>query len=292
MSGADAAVTRPGNQPPHIERPARVLLGWLSPEEAALYQSGRGTRQPEVEDASRAERAQVAVSERAVGIDQTGVVSDPPVVLNEHIERLQEPAAAYFREGWRVAVVDLSRVCAVQPSVFVDHAEQRTAGIDPNDIRSLAAAALPLPADSALPIQFDEARQTWVISSPNPNLRIVGHWSTPLQPGIFGLGFGVSVMPSFLQVAGFQGRFVLRDGYHRAYGFLLRGITRVPAFVRELAPFQDLGLGAGLLNQAAYLGDRPPLLGDYLDDAVSVLVRVPAVQKMIVVAGIELTPLA
>jgi len=27
-------------------------------------------------------------------------------------------------------------VCAVQPSVFVDHAEQRTAGIDPNDIRS------------------------------------------------------------------------------------------------------------------------------------------------------------
>jgi len=45
MSGADAAVTRPGNQPPHIERPARVLLGWLSPEEAALYQSGRGTRQ-------------------------------------------------------------------------------------------------------------------------------------------------------------------------------------------------------------------------------------------------------
>ncbi len=78
MSGADPAATAQGNQPPHIERPARVLLGWLSPDQAECYQSGHGSRKPQAEDASRAERARAAVSERAIGIDQTGVVIDAP----------------------------------------------------------------------------------------------------------------------------------------------------------------------------------------------------------------------
>jgi hypothetical protein len=276
----------------HIERPARVLLGWLTAQEAEICQSGRGARTPLQEDAERAERARAAVAERAAGIDQTDVITDPPAELNDHIGQLQVPAAAYFREGWRVAIADLSRVCAVQPSVFIDHAEQRTAGVDANDIRSIAALALPLPAEAQLPIQFDQTRQTWVVSSPNPNLRIVGNWSTPLQGGMIGLGFGVSITPSFLQVASFQGRFVLRDGNHRAYGFLRRGIIRAPVLFREFPQFQELGLPAGLLSQAAYLGDRPPVLPDYLDDGVSGLVSIPAVQKMIVVVGMELTSLA
>ncbi len=66
----------------------------------------------------------------------------------------------------------------------------------------------------------------------------------------------------------------------------------MPAFVREFSRFQDLCLPAGLLDQAMYLGDRPPILPDYLNDSVSALISIPAVQKMIVVAGMELTPLA
>jgi hypothetical protein len=172
----------------------------------------------------------------------------------------------------RVAIADLTRVCAVQQSVFVDHAEQRTAEVNADDIRSIAASSLPLPAASPLPLQFDETRQTWVISSPNPNLRIVGNWSGPLQGGMIGIGFGVSV--NAIVSAGCSS--VESPGFRRLFG-------RFP-------PFQDLGLPAGLLSQATYLGDRPPILPDYLDDAVSALVSIPAVQKMIVIAGMELTP--
>lgn len=292
MSGADAARPPVANPGVHIERPARVLLGWLTAQEAAQFQSGRGSRLVTAAETESAERARATVARRNGGIDQTNAVTDAPAELNDHIERLQEPAAAFFREGWRVAVVDLTKICPLQPSVFVDHAEQRTADVVADDIQSIATSTLPLPSVATLPIQFDETRQTWLVSSPNPNLRIVGNWSGPLQGGLIGLGFAVSITPSFLQVARFQGRFVLRDGYHRAYGFLQRGITRVPAFVREFAPFQDLGLPAGLLSQAAYLGDQPPTLPDYLDDALSVTVSIPAVQKMIVVTGMELTPLA
>jgi hypothetical protein len=35
------------------------------------------------------------------------------------------PGGDMFREGWRVAVADLTRVCAFQPYVFADNAAER-----------------------------------------------------------------------------------------------------------------------------------------------------------------------
>jgi hypothetical protein len=104
------------------------------------------------------------------------------------------------------------------------------------------------------------------------------------------MGFSVAIATSFVQVARFQGLFLLRDGYHRAFGLLRRGISVVPAFVLDFG-LQELGLPSGMLPQGAYLGDRPPILPDYLDDSVSADVMLPATQKMIVVHGMELTPI-
>jgi hypothetical protein len=259
----------------------------MDDDEAQLIQAGRRTGVTMPEYAERAARA------RAAGVDQADLAREAPDDLSDHIVALQQSNAAvpYFKEGWRVAIVDLRKVCALQPCVFTDQAEQRAAGIEAGDLRSIAGISLPLPARVELPGQFDPSRQAWILSAPNPNLRIVGPWAGEVQPGLTGLGFTVSVMPSFLQVACYQNRFLLRDGYHRAYGFLHRGITLVPAFVPDYGPFQDLGLGPGLLRPSAWLGDRPPLLTDYTNEAVSAEVMLPASQKMIVIHGLELTPL-
>jgi hypothetical protein len=92
-------------------------------------------------------------------------------------------------------------------------------------------------------------------------------------------------------VARYGERVILTDGYHRAHGFLRRGIARVPALVQDVQSFEALGLPAGMLSQDAYLGDRPPLLSDYLDDAVSADARVPASQKLVMVKAIEVSTL-
>ncbi len=134
-------------------------------------------------------------------------------------------------------------------------------------------------------------KKTWMIASRNPNLRLVGNFAGEVQPGAIGYGFIVSVLPSYVQVAWFRGRYVLRDGYHRSLGLLLRGIKNVPVFVREHSQFEDLGLPQGMLSQAAYLGEQPPTLIDYLDDQVAASVMLPASQKMIVIHGIEMNPL-
>ena len=66
------------------------------------------------------------------------------------------------------------------------------------------------------------------------------------------------------------------------------GIRHVPALVRDYESFEQVDLPQGLLPQAAYLGERPPILSDYHDDQVAANTTLPVVQKMVVVQGLEL----
>lgn len=151
----------------------------------------------------RVEVARAAVAARPVGIIQDDVVdeSDPSVATITHRLRGQPDTAAFWDEGWSVAVVDLARVCSLQQSVASQQAEERVGAVDPEDLISIGGVTLPAPTQAELPAQLDEHRNAWIVSATNPNLRITGHFGGPLQPGIVGFGFLVAIMPSFLQVA-------------------------------------------------------------------------------------------
>jgi hypothetical protein len=234
----------------------------------------------------------LAVAARPEGIDQLDVVREPSGDdLHDHLERLRAGAgAAYFDDGWRVALVDLPRVCAFQPSVFTDSAAERAAGVDPSDIAQLARVTLPTEWRLEQQAQLDEARQQWLLVSRNPSLRVVGHFAGPLQPGgPLAFGFFATILPSFLQVARYQGRYFLRDGYHRSIGLLDVGARRVPAFVRDFETIATL-VPNGMLPQELFLGPRPPTMADYRDDNVATDVSLPAAQKMVLVQALELSP--
>ncbi len=293
--------TEPSNPPPavaapdtavQLERPARALLGWMPPElgERALLSNRLGV-EPTGEQREQARRAREAVAARPAGADQQGLVAAPPPELAEHVERLraQRASAAMFTEGWDIALVDLARVCAFQPWVFADSAVERVQEVKPEDIRSIAMVTLPTDHSTIVHAQFDQAKQAFVIASPNPNLKVTGSFAMMVQEAQApGYVFVVNVMPSFVQVAHFQGRYFLRDGYHRAFGLLDRGVTHAPVFLRDFDAVENL-TPPGMLPQAAYLGDRPPLLRDYHDDLVAASVRLPAHQKMIVIQALELS---
>lgn len=275
-------------------RPGRALIGWMSEEQATLTLAARRADQADAPElAERARTARDAVAAREAGVDQARVLEPLPEALNAYVGRLRAhpQSGAYFDEGWEVQMVDLRGICSLQQTVQSEQAAERAAGVDADDVASIAAFTLPEPAEQQeLPVQFDETRNTWVISAANPNLRINGHFGGQVQQGVIGFGFIVAVMPSFLQVARHHGRYVLRDGYHRAYGLLTRGVNVVPAFVRDFG-VGDLGVSPGLFTTDVYLGDRPPLLPDFLDDGVAADVRIPIAQKMVVIQGMELTPL-
>lgn len=181
---------------------------------------------------------------------------------------------------------------------------ERTASLDPGDLRAIARLTLParhpqpvgdLPAgDDITPIQgqYHSRTKTYTITSPNLNLTVAGNFDAPgnenaTQPGgLLGHGFNITIPSSFIQVARFQGRYLLRDGTHRSFGLLSRGITRVPAYVRDFTTADDLA-PAETVPRNAWLGDRPPLLRGYHDDLVAEPVLLPIPHLTIVIQATE-----
>ncbi|TME51565.1 MAG: hypothetical protein E6I60_10425 [Chloroflexi bacterium] len=271
-----------------VERPARALLGWMQPNEALLMLTGR--RQdvaPTDEQRQLVERLRDGVARRATGIDQSGIEQPATAALTPYIADLEkdQAAAGLIASGCRVVLIDLARVIAAQPLVHVDHADERVAAAQLGDIASIARVSLPTTQPVELPATFDQAQKAWVLTSANPNLRLIGAGQGQAPQGPPVLGFSVALVTSFVRIARYRERYILVDGYHRAHGFL----KVVPAFVSEAPSFEGLGLPpVGMLPQDAFLGDRPPLLADYLSDEVSAAVMVPATQKTIAIVGLEL----
>lgn len=241
----------------------------------------------------RFESARQVVRDRQDSMDQEGVVQSFDDPLGGYLDQFwsTDYAQPFEREGWQVRMVDLRGLCAFQPSIFIDHAESRTDEATYGDAGALARITLPLESDSQPSIQFDHVQRAWVISSDNPNLDVIGHFARPLKVGK-GCGFLVALQPSFMQVIRWQGRYFLKDGYHRALGFLKRGIHRVPALFLDMSAEPHLDLGAGVLPQEAWLGPRPPRLPDYLLDSVSAEVALPDARRMIVIQALTLNPVS
>jgi hypothetical protein len=290
------APAAPDSQGPlsQIKRPGRALIGWMLEEHAMTTLAGntRGVP-PTAEHVEKYRIAQTHVMARKAFVLDRDPVSEPASQLSEHIESLKRadfPSSHYFADGWDVKMVDLTRVCAIQPVVFLDHSEQRTDSVNANNIKSVIDITLPLQARVPVPPQFDPNKNAWIFSSRNPNLRVAGNFGTPLPNGFIGYGFVVEIALSFVQVARYNGRCYLRDGYHRSLGLLKRGISVVPAFVKEYSMLEEFAPPTGMLPAGAYRGDRPPMLVDYLDDNVSANVLLPSTQKLIVIQGMELAP--
>lgn len=292
-TSADGDTLQAHTGPTLPTRAARSLIGWLPLDQARKTMAGNreGVTLTEQQEAAIA-AAHAAVASRPAGSNHEGTIRDLPPSLAAHEAALHEnpKSASMFKSGWELRLVHLPTVRAMQPSVFAEDAEARVADVNADDLVEIAAASVPVPGGTVeLPLSFDERQQTWLVGSANPNLRILGHGSAPTPEGVM-LGFVIGLTTSYMNVSVFRGVPVLRDGYHRAYGFLKRGIELVPAFVRTFNSYDDFILH-GMLPDTAYLGDRPPFLGDYLDDVVAADVRLPSTQRLIMVNSVAVNTL-
>lgn len=247
---------------------------------------------PTATDRARVAAARAAVAARTPrSADERGLVSGPPPALSRFEAELRAAMPDRFGNGTRLVVADLRGIRAMQPFVDSNAAAVRVEGVDPDDLVAIARISVPLGGPRNLRTSFDQGRNSLVVSSKNPNLRFTGVVAGPAPNGQAGtlLGMTVDVVPSQMNVVCFGGRTVLRDGYHRAFGFLSSGINLVPLLYREVHQIEDVVL-QGMLPQDAYLGSRPAMLPDYLDDEVSAAVTRPVSTKVIVVHGMELSP--
>jgi hypothetical protein len=270
-------------------RPARVLIGWLDADEAILALAGMRDEDkgnPDYERRVRQARTVAGARRPAIGVE--GVVTEAPASLASYkaVFGSNPSGARFLAEGWRIALVDLRRVCAVQPTIFTD---VELPDVDPDDLESIARVTLRLPSPQQFRARYDDANRTWTVPVESPNLRISRQFQTELEPGEIGFGFAVRLSSSYLRVARLRDRYLMRDGYHRALALLGRGINVVPALVGEFVTPRELQLGRGMLPSEIWTGSRPPLLPDFLDDDVSAAVLLPARRRVIVIQGLDLT---
>jgi hypothetical protein len=285
-------VELPSITPGHGQRPARALLGWMAPGQGELAMVSNQIGVPlSPEQRVRLDQARAGVAVRPPDVDQREVVSALPSTLGDHVDRLRatSPGAQMFLEGWEVAMVDLTEVVAFQPVVFTDTAAERVANVDISEVEAVAEYTLPTVHVPQIATQQSNDQNVLIFTSPSPNLRVIGnfHGPVPQAGGMPGGGFVVAEVPSFVQVIGVGGRYILRDGYHRAFGLISRGVTTVPAFVRSFEHLNGL-VPDGMLPHEAWMGDRPPLLTDYHDEVVAETVYLPAAQKVIIVQALEI----
>ncbi len=252
-----------------------------------------GQASASIDAVGRARDAREAVAARAPFSAHEDAVQEPTESLAHYGEALwQQPGVPQFvATGWKLAMVDMRYVCPLHPVVLVDGAGDRVSAAQADDVVSLATVSLPTPVPADLPVQHDPVHNTFTISSANPNLRILESYAGQSSLGIRGFGFNVGITPSFVEVARVSDRLLLCDGHHRVLGFLRRSIMTVPALVRTFASVEELRVSPGMFSQDVLLGDRPPTMPDYLDDAVSADVTRPSTYKVIVIQALEVHPL-
>ena len=274
----------------HHARPARSLIGWLPTEMAQAALAGPGVQPPyEPHIVDRAAAANAAVAARPPHRTDIGAVTDLPDELVEYIDELRAKPfyQAFAAEGWQVRMADLRRVRALQPMVHTDHAAERTLGVRRDELLSVARVTLPHSRAKELMATVPTADgRGWILTCRNPQLRIRGPYKGDCdERGYKTKVFGIEteVVNSLVQVVRWRGAYILRDGYHRAYGLLSSQVHSVPVLYHEFPDQQPPVVAPGLFDPNVYIDERAPLLTDYLDDAVSADIEVRRTQKTLVI---------
>jgi len=169
-------------------------------------------------------------------------------------------------------------------------ARPETAALGSGSDEALFRVTLPEPELRPTAVVQDVATNSYTIASENPNLRVGGMAQSQAaataasgaQMPINIYGFFVTFGGPWMQAAEFQGRWFLRDGYHRAFHLLARGISRVPCIAVSAHSLEDLGLvRPGFVGAEVLLGDRPPVVSDFHDDRWSVNGSLPRIRKVV-----------
>jgi hypothetical protein len=132
----------------------------------------------------------------------------------------------------------------------------------------MLSLCLPQKVDD-IPFLRSHQGTSYTIKCSNLNLRALGAGQVgfdPMQQLAFaGIAFGAS--SPFVQVVVFNGRYYLKNGYHRAYCLLASGATHMPCLLLEANDFALVGApGQGASFDRALLETEEPPTCTYLAD--------------------------
>jgi len=153
-------------------------------------------RAPEYEERVRQKR--LVASVRRPTFDTQRVTTPLPRSLQDVAERIGESrrGADLLAKGWRPALVDLRRVCAMARLAYLD---AELPDVEADDLHALAEITLPRHA-TGVQADYDHVVEAWRVHEPTADVRVLGQFQAAGQPGVI-LGLVVGRAPSFVEVA-------------------------------------------------------------------------------------------
>jgi hypothetical protein len=230
-----------------------------------------------------------AVSQRPVHRWEAPELELPESLVNR-VRSSPLVAAHMANLKWRPGAVDLRKVGAYQPTINLHGLDERIVGVS-DDMDSLLDFAVPTERNlQHLPISGEQRQHPYTVNSANPNLRVVGSVVGPAEVTVvegvppinaIAVQYFVAINPSFMQVVHFDGRWFLRDGYHRAAALLRAGISVCPCLIVTAVDLSQLGLPDNHVPYDVLFGPRPPMVTDFWNEAVSAQTTQPVSRKVI-----------
>jgi hypothetical protein len=259
-----------GHTPQLPDQLTRWLLAYLPDAEALQVVTGGryGLGPYPAELQQHISAARNAVAARSAFINQPAVVhgAEDDALLGPVAERPDIQAAFAGAVNWHPSFVDLRTVISLQKLVVIDGMDERVNAAVGNRA-ALVELCLPQPAPEPIEVGPDPAGRTVTVTSLNPNLHFGGFNLDQLAHGgpiICGCGISANVVT----VVKFAERYFLRDGTHRAVGLLRHGVFEAPAILVEATTTADITTNRDFFHPDLVLGERPPLLTDFLDDNI------------------------
>jgi hypothetical protein len=203
--------------------------------------------------------------------DETARLASLLLPHSHRADLLEEMAGLH----WSLGVIDLRHVLAFQRRLAFDPALPPTHIPAAHDWPSLIDLSFGPTKSPACTSIHDAATNTITLESSNPNLHLRTS-SNPAAPLTLHAG------GPFFEVASFRNRWLLRDGYHRAYSLLRAGIHAVPAVIVYARTLAELGATQPwFFPEDILFSSHPPRVADFLDDTLVLEYQRPPLVKTI-----------
>jgi hypothetical protein len=268
-----------------VLRAGRALLGFMSEEEAAAFVSSQTAGSWE-ELRPVWQDARAAYEELPLFEPQPPRLEDLPLEVMEEVDAVR--SAPPFQQQFagkevRFALVGLEHIVAFQQFVDTQFSTE-TAGreLDDNDdLLTKVKLCLPREFNANVNIAVDQATMSASLSSLSRNLNIVGMHAGQVPGQPFALSFLVALGGNWVQVIEFEGRYFLKNGYHRVWLLHNRGDQSVPAIVTKATAVEEIGIGPGFFPPALILSERPPLFRHFFDARLAPELQLKSTMKVI-----------
>jgi hypothetical protein len=221
-------------------------------------------------------RAAAIAGQRPHYMQHDPILHPPPIdaamALSEVIHRPDLHAEMHGLQ-WTIGIVDLRCLVAFQRRLLLDDTHPQPTIPLANDWPALTALTFGPPATPTCNVLLTNNNHA-TLQSPNPNLQL--RFTASSTAPTLQLHTG----SPFFEVAEYQNRWFLRDGYHRAYYLLQANITHVPAVVIHATTLTELGpIHPWFFPNDVLFGPQPPRVTDFLEPDLTVEYKRPRLYK-------------